>query len=87
VVHNPSCGLEGAPAHSPELRGACAQRGEPVPARRQRTARSVRCESRRSRTPHHRLWRVARGALECAGHGEGKGAPVNLECDTSAPTR
>jgi hypothetical protein len=85
VVHNTSRGLEGAPAYGPELRGACAERSEPVLACRQRVARSVRCEPYRARTPHHRVWRAACGARECAGYGEGQGATVDLERYTGAP--
>lgn len=85
VVHNTPRGREGASARRPELRRAGAQRGELVSPRRQRTARSVRCEPDRARTAYHRVWRTACGPGERAGYGEGKGAPVDLERHTGAP--
>jgi hypothetical protein len=87
VVHNPPCGLEGTPAHRPELRGARAERGEPLFARRQRAARSVRCEPCCARAAYHCVWRTPCGACERAGYGEGEGAAVHLERHTSAPAR
>ena len=56
LVHNTPRGLEGTSARRPELCRAGAQRGEPVSPRRQRAARSVRCEPDRARTAYHSVW-------------------------------
>ena len=87
MVHNPPCGLEGAPAHCLELRGAGTERGEPLSSRRQRATRSVRCEPYRARAAYHCVWRTPCWARERARYGEGKGAAVHLKRHTSAPTR
>ena len=85
LVHNTPRGLEGTSARRPELCRTGAQRGEPVSPRRQRAARSVRCEPDRARTAYHSVWRAACGAGERTGYGKGKGAPVDLERHTGAP--
>lgn len=87
VVYNPPCGLEGAPAHRPELRGTGTKRGEPLSSRRQRATRSVRCEPYRARAAYHCLWRTPCWARERARYGEGKGTAVHLKRHTSAPAR